>query len=480
MSKLSEGFETAKNTIKAAATVSGFLPEGSYTSAKDRFPQIIIGPSEQKNIDYEGPLRNPVILIHGFLGAHLRDTKSNRNVWGKFHAQDVLNMPNERFRSLAIPMEIGKSLNELEDDIVPDGVLDKVKVTFYKYTYEQKGYSNLIDVLEEGGYHFEGSASTTGKTFPTLFSFAYDWRRDIQWNVVRLHKFILEKKAYIAEVYERLYGLKEYNVKFDLMGHSMGGLLTRYYLRFGPNDLPADGAAPKVTWAGAENVANAFLLGTPNAGYADTLLELTRGIDIPPAPPALIGTWPTYYQMLPPPGRRTVISTSNPAKGEIDLFDIDIWKKMRWGLADPRQDAVLKKLLPNVSSAEKRGAIAIDHLEKCLKRAKSFVQAMSVDATPPQGINLFLVLGNAIKTSNTLAVNEQNGSLKVLEYAPGDGKVTKASALFDQRNENNWTPHFRSPIKWKNIILLRAAHMGITVDQAFKDNVLFLLTNRPS
>ncbi|MCK5844051.1 MAG: hypothetical protein KAG97_05035 [Victivallales bacterium] len=50
MGKLSERFETARNTIKAAGTPSGFLPECSYTSAKDNFPEVTIAPLEQKNI----------------------------------------------------------------------------------------------------------------------------------------------------------------------------------------------------------------------------------------------------------------------------------------------------------------------------------------------------------------------------------------------------------------------------------------------
>jgi hypothetical protein len=41
--------------------------------------------------------------------------------------------------------------------------------------------------------------------------------------------------------------------------------------------------------------------------------------------------------------------------------------------------------------------------------------------------------------------------------------------------------HFMtSPIKWSNIMLLRAAHMGITKAPGFEDNLLFLLTMKKS
>ncbi len=43
----------------------------------------------------------------------------------------------------------------------------------------------------------------------------------------------------------------------------MGGLVLRYYLRYGAQPLPEDGSIPRLTWAGAANVANAILVATP-------------------------------------------------------------------------------------------------------------------------------------------------------------------------------------------------------------------------
>jgi hypothetical protein len=101
-------------------------------------------------------------------------------------------------------------------------------------------------------------------------------------------------------------------------------------------------------------------------------------------------------------------------------------------------------------------------------------------ATPPPDIQLYLVAGNAVKTRRRATVDPTTGDLKVVGFDSGDGKVLKTSAMFDERaGARTWLPFFFSPIAWRAIIQLRAAHMGLTTDPAFKDNVLFLLSSIP-
>ncbi|MEI6420689.1 MAG: hypothetical protein WCP55_00600 [Lentisphaerota bacterium] len=465
--------------LAIAVIITGCSATGSYTS-NQKFSESIIGPIERMENAYQGIYRNPIIIVHGFLGSNLIDKKTGQNLWGQFRGIDGFSVSDEKMRCLAIPMALGKPLNELNDDTVPAGMLDTVTVKIMGLSFEENVYLNLVDILQSGGFQAEGFPLAPGMTYNTLFQFAYDWRRDLQWNAAKLHAFIQEKRKYMQEQYRVMYGIKDYDVQFDLIGHSMGGLVSRYYLYYGDADLPPDGQKPEITWAGSRYVDRLIILGTPNAGYLDTILEMKRGTDLPPFPPVLLGTWPTYYQMMPAPSMRSVVYADDPGKA-VDMFDINVWVKMKWGLADPAQAATLKTLLPDVKDDNERRRIALDHLEKCLKRAKSFIEAMQIStAQPPKDVRLYLVLGNAVKTSFRAAVDSKTGDLNVVEYAPGDGKVTASSALFDERAGKQWAPYFTSPIVWRGIIHLRAAHMGITTDPLFKDNILFLLNAIPT
>jgi hypothetical protein len=259
----------------------------------------------------------------------------------------------------------------------------------------------------------------------------------------------------------------------------MGGLISRYFLRFGSQDLPEDGSMPNLNWAGAKVIDRMILLGTPNAGYLDALLELLYGSPIQPYPPTVLGTLPSYYQMLPAPETQSIIYKGNAQA--VDIFNPELWIKMNWGLADTNKDEILQHIITGVKSKKRRRKIALDHLEKCLYRAKNFIKAMSISAQAPKDILMHVVCGTSIKTTRCAEVNSKNGEVEVTQYGTGDGKVLMSSVLWDERATQKQDSHFMtSPIKWSNIMLLRAAHMGITKAPGFEDNLLFLLTMKKS
>ena len=458
--------------------VSSILsPTGSYTSLETT-DKIFYGDISKRAMLYEGPKRNPVILIHGFLGASLVNRENGENIWGNFDIKDSVSQSPEKMHELAHPMELNSPLQKLQDNIFADKILEEVKITLMGLPIHLPAYKELVEILIKGGFQPSHHRMKKHKNFHSLFSFAYDWRKDLQQSAAQLHEFILEKRQYIQQKYEELYGLKNYNVQFDIIAHSMGGLITRYYLRYGNKDMPQDGSLPTITWAGSEHVDRAIIVGTPNAGYLDTFLELLHGDTVQPYPPTVLGTLPSYYQMLPAPSMKQILYKGR-AKKPVDVFDPELWIKMDWGLVRKEADFNLKKILPGVNSQEERRKIAIDHLTKCLKRAQQFISAMGKKASLPEDLKLYLVCGNGIKTTHRAKVDQRTGAVEISDYAPGDGKVLSTSAIWDERAGAKSEEHFmNSPIDWTSLLFLRAAHMGITKAHSFEDNLLFLLTMR--
>jgi len=449
---------------------------GSYGSFRTE-KKILVGDLAEKAIQYEGIERNPVIVIPGIFGSRLVDSLSGDIVWGRFTGKETLtNFATKQLRLLSLPIEENPQLASLKDTVVPSGVLETVQARLLGLPVHVNAYKDMIDALEFGGYYGSTSTKGQGRKYDTSFTFGYDWRKDLPSTAKQLALFIEEKKKELQKKYEEVYGVKDYDVKFDIVAHSMGGLITRYYLMYGDADLPADGSAPQLTWKGARNVNKVVIVGTPNAGYLDAFTELVDGMTfapgVPKIEPALLGTWSTLYQMMP----LTALGMVVDDKGEkLNVYDPDLWIRMKWGLADPRQEKMLEKLFPDIKTVEARREAALDHLKKSLKRAKEFTDAMAVDGAPPSGVSLHLFVGESILTNARATVNTKNGKVEITKQAPGDGKVSAMSAIYDKRAEGNWGPFVKSPIHWSSVTFLFAAHMGITRDPVFISNMLYVL-----
>ncbi len=361
--------------------------------------------------------RNPVIVIPGILGSRLVDEPTGRLVWGAFAGDYADPRQPDGARLVALPMaqgvplaelrdEVvqGVPLAELRDEVVPDGALDRVKVDLLILQLDLGAYVNILATLGVGGYRDQqlgqAGAIDYGEEHYTCFQFAYDWRRDLVENAVLFDRFVEEAAAYVSSVR----GTNQ-PVRFDVVAHSMGGLLARYYLRYGAADPPAD-ATP--TWRGADRLENVVLVGTPNAGSVVSLTQLVDGVRIgpflPTYEPAVLGTMPAIYQLMPR-SRHARVSEQGTGAAIDDLYDVELWKKNRWGLADPDADATLRVLLPDVDDAETRRRIALDHLEKCLLRAEQLNAALDAPASPPPGVRLKLLAGDAMPTQSALTVD---------------------------------------------------------------------------
>ncbi len=112
-----------------------------------------------------------------------------------------------------------------------------------------------------------GRAADAGKR--RYYIFPYDWRQD---NVVTARKL----DALIEQI-RKDYG--DPRLKVDIVAHSMGGLITRYYIQYGVADVLDDNEFP-ANFAGADKIRTAVLLGTPNLGSVSALHSLLAGYHV--------------------------------------------------------------------------------------------------------------------------------------------------------------------------------------------------------
>src|SRR5262249_18631302 len=126
--------------------------------------------------------RNPIIVIPGVLGTVLRDSSSGRIVWGTFVGTYADPRRGDGARLVALPMQRGVPLDALRDEVMPDGVLESVRVSLLGLPVEQHAYISILRTLGAGGYRDqdlgEVGAVDYGREHFTCFQFAYDWRRD--------------------------------------------------------------------------------------------------------------------------------------------------------------------------------------------------------------------------------------------------------------------------------------------------------------
>lgn len=471
-------------TRLCGAVIASFVFLLASAGCARRFQAPDLGNLYNRTAQYHGVERNPIVVIPGILGSSLADFSTGQTVWGAFRSNYARPGNPKDAQLIAHPMEKGVPISDLLDDVVSTGVVDRLRFRLLGLPVELNAYVYILEALGAGGYRDEDLGTLTkidyGQEHFTCFQFHYDWRRDMVVSARSLDRFLHAKAEYVQSEWEERFGVRDKPVKFDIVAHSMGGLVLRYYLRYGTAELPADGSLPKVTWAGAEYVERAILVGTPNAGSYKALERLVNGRRFAPFTPryqpALLGTFPSAYQLLPRP-RHELVTTSKDGAAA-NLYDVGFWKDARWGLADPKQDRVLKMLLPE-EGAEARRDIALDHLEKSLARAAQFHAALDQPATRPAGLELHLITGDAMATPSKAVVDSATGALAVVERDAGDRTVLRSSALMDERRGGAWSPMLTSPVDWTNVTFFFQDHLGMTQDPEFADNVLYLLLEDP-
>ncbi len=412
----------------------------------------------------------PVVVIHGVFGGRLQHVSSGEEYWPGPWSQLLWG----DYQALALPIDT-QSLRPAPDALRPAGITDSVAGRDF--------YGALLQVLQEaGGYRpaQPGRPASVGEH--RFYVFSYDWRQDNVATARRLDDFI--------EAIRRDYG--DPALKVDLVAHSMGGLMARYYLRYGRNDV-LDGNDFPLNPAGAAKVRRVILLGTPSLGSVSALQNLLTGfrVGLGRIPPEVLATMPSAYQLLPHPLNDWLISTSGQPLDR-DLFDIEIWRRFQWFIFDPKVRARIRQRFATEAAAEAYLQMLERYMGRQLERARRFAWSLTVrEAQNP--VHLIVFGGSCSLTPARVLVEEVAGdsvlrlwpgdiaapragiNYEGLMLEPGDGRVSKASLLARTELDPRLPRHRYSYFPLDYTVLLCAKHDRLTANPNFQDNLLHVL-----
>ncbi len=436
----------------------------------------------------------PVIVIPGMLGSQLINSKTGVVEWPSVFRTS---------KNDAI-LPISPDLNANRDDLVPGRIVETLRLG--RVLPEVYVYRDLLEALRQyGGYReAEWNNPPANGDRDTFYVFAYDWRRDNVENARELVRRVERLKD----------SLKRPDLRFNVIAHSMGGLVARYAAMYGNNDLPADDIPIQPNWSGAAHINKIIMLGVPNEGSADAFATLLYGYSITEglrrrvpllnkltAEDAI--TSPALFQLLPHGSvARFLDEELKPLA--VDLYDPETWKRFGWSaINDPEYRRLYASGKNGLAPAEIDDRLRnLDaYFVAVLKRAKRFHEALDAasEANPP--IMLFAVGGDCEETLDApLVMRDKNnrwttlirpqeiktasgrkiGKREVTEamYSPGDGRVTRRSLLGeDLAGRRRVGSLFDSPLALTSAVFGCDLHGQLQRNATLQDNALTVLVS---
>ncbi len=417
----------------------------------------------------------PVIFIHGVLGSKLKDINTEEDLWPGAVSRLLLHDYSD------IAFDINpETLNPLPSKAVAYAISDGAAGKDF--------YGKIVRTLSEtGGYKLSTVGEQVNPAQKNYYVFHYDWRQDNVITAGQLADFIEQIRV----------DYHNPDLKVDIVAHSMGGLITRYYMRYGKQDVIGDNDFDKkLNMYGAERVRRVILLGTPNLGSVKTLNLFIQGVDIGinQIGTETLASMPSLYQLFPHPLVDWIVK-SDGTPLQRDLFDVDIWRSFQWSIFDPKTRQRIVKGFENKAQGEQHLQVMEQYFEKHLERARRFVWSLSIPL-PENHPELIIFGGGCNLTAARIIVEEVNGASMVrmfpkeitqpvngvdydaLLLEPGDGSVTKASLLGRNTLDPSVKRHQYINVPIKQSFFLCESHNSLTGNLNFQDNLLNTLLTR--
>lgn len=410
----------------------------------------------------------PIIVIPGLIGSELVNKSTGETVW--------FSLGRSKDDDLRLPVSANIAANR--DNLAAGDIIRNLK--YLKFLPETDIYSKLAGSLIAPGGYREGKWDVPDADGfeDTYYVFPYDWRLDNVENARLLTRKIIALKT----------SLKRPDLKFNIVAHSMGGLIARYAARYGDADIPAGNRLLRPTWAGAKHISKIFLIGTPNEGSFGALDSLIngfaplngKGINIPFVQSISkfdTFTIPSIYQLLPHQGTARIYGDDlKPLK--IDLFDAAVWEKYGWAVYDD------PKFEKEFTPAEQAQAKA--YLRAVLTRARRFQESIDIGMTAKSPISLYLIGSDCKPTIdgmilyrdtkknkweaifNPESFKQSDGTkitskqVKDLLYTNGDGVVTTRSLLTSSSPGARLQKKYRTALAVDDIAFTCEVHNQLT------------------
>ncbi len=369
----------------------------------------------------------PVILVPGSASAELYDRESGEQVFPRAKLMFA------RFGSdfLSLPLE-----DPEDTTVVPGPIIKRVKVAALSFKLDP--YGPLLERLQAMGYR-DGDWDNPGSG-PEYYVFIYDWRQSVESRAQLLYRRMIALKA------KQPAGTPP----FVMVGHSLGGLITRYVMMYGDAPLGRSGPLPPVTWAGGALMSHAWLVAVPNGGSFTALAYLHHGtfyrFGWGAYSPETLFTFPAVFDMIPRHTESLINAEGNPLNW--DLNNPEDWETLRWSVFEPGAARTL--------TIEEARA----HLRSELSRKNRLHEALAARGPSPNPVALHLQGGNCEpvqrtgmvlgKAGNyTLKFKPPNGydkaRLNALLFEPGDSMISvrslnAAGLSHDPETSTNFTP----------------------------------------
>ena len=374
--------------------------------------------SEFKDVREEEPLR-PVIFIPGILGSILVEKDDpNDEIWGSYFDMLFSNLFGKGFDKLYLdPGEYKLNGDENgiqtlhyggKNKIISKSVMEKVGLSdfFVIDASDDIGiYKTFLNLLRKDlGY------GDKKRGIDDLFFFHYDWRLDNAENAVNLGREIVGwKKDYIEYVKKNYPNYDIQDVKFNIIAHSMGGIIAMYYA---------------LKLEGLQNIGKLILIATPLQGSMVTVKALKDGEDIGFAlyvPKHVAMSFPALYQMLPDYDTAFVDDSGKEiAKNIYDLESFENWvgfpeKNEKIGSSDQQEfDEFIHKAIKQAQHV--RDTIKLEKLKEAAENEKIDVLIIRSDCDK--------TLFRAIVEKNELMIPIKNVNFDGLRsHVSGDGRV---------------------------------------------------------